>query len=110
MPHYSSHSSSHSGFSIQNETKLVRGKKQKRSFTEQEQLVWDLRRISLTLSLSSVCLPRYHGDDNKVRKATQIIGEEQRFGAKLAPFEERRRLFVELRLLQQRLARMETDF
>lgn len=68
--------------------------KKKRSFTEQEQLVWDLRRASLTLSLSSVCLPRYHGDDKEVRKAIQIRGTTQRVGVKLAPNEEKERLFV----------------
>lgn len=66
----------------------------KRSFTEQEQLVWDLRRASLTLSLSAVCLPRYHGDDKEVRKAIQIRGKTRRIGVKLAPHEEKRRLLV----------------
>lgn len=72
MPHHSSHSSSHSDTRFQNRLNCCRGKK--RSFTDQEQLDWDLRRASLTLPLSSVCLPRYHGDDKEVRKAIQNRG------------------------------------
>lgn len=92
MPQNSSHSSSHSGSLFKNRQNWCREKK--RSFTEQEQLVWDLRRASLTLSLSAVCLPRYHGDDKEVRKAIQIRGKTRRIGVKLAPHEEKRRLLV----------------